>query len=264
MTALILRALFGGLLIAAIAGPLGCFLVWRRMAFYGAAIAHASIFGLAIALALGLPSIIGLMAGAVGFALMISWLKDRSELPVDSLLGILSHVMLAAGISIFLMSSVANIDLMAFLFGDILSLRTIDLLLILATCTVLGLLLTRHWNAFLIASIHPDLAHTEGVNLKHTERLFLMMLALFVAVAVPIIGLLLVVSILIIPPAAARFIAGTPYSMALIAAGLGCLSVVLGLAGAWFIDIPAGPAIVIGSFLLFILAGLANALQSRP
>ncbi|WP_204112418.1 metal ABC transporter permease [Shimia biformata] len=251
----LIRAALAGLGVALAAAPLGCFVVWRRMAYFGDATAHAAILGVALSLAFQTSVFAGVLAVALTMALTVSTLSGRGH-AVDTLLGVMAHSALALGLVAVSFIDGVRIDLMAYLFGDILSVSRTDLLVIWGGSTlVLGLLGWR-WSALLTATLNPDLAWSAGINPTREQRILTIALALVVAVAIKVVGVLLIAAMLIVPAAAARNLSTTPERMALMAAVIGGFSALGGLAIAWRFDTPAGPSIVSLAALVFTLTAL--------
>ncbi len=249
-----LRAVLGGLGVAGVAGPLGCFVIWRRMVYFGAALAHSALLGVALGLALGLPADLGIAALCLLMALGFLAL-DRGQLVAsDTLLGILAHASLALGLLALALMEELRVDLMGYLFGDILALNLTDLVVIYALmATVLGVLL-RYWRPLLSATVDEDLARVEGLATGRLKLMFTLLMAVVIAIGMKVVGILMVVSLLIIPAATARRLAASPERMALVAAFSGALSVLLGLSGSYFWDLPSGAAIVAAAAILFLLS----------
>ncbi|MFU8883195.1 MAG: metal ABC transporter permease [Rhodobacterales bacterium] len=256
----LIRAALAGLGVALAAAPMGCFVVWRRMAYFGDATAHASILGVAIALALSVSVFLGAMAMALLMALAVTGLSGRGY-AVDTLLGVLAHSALAFGLVAVSFLSGVRIDLMAYLFGDILAVGKTDLAVIWAGAAVVLALLAWRWSALLTATINPDLAHASGIDPKREQLVLTLALAVVVAVAIKVVGVLLIAALLIIPAAAARPFARTPEGMAVIAIGVAALSVVAGLQASLMFDTPTGPSIVCVAALLFAASALGTSLR---
>ena len=239
----LLYALAAGIGVAIAAGPLGCFVVWRRMAYFGDATAHAAILGVAIALLSDLPIFLGVLIAALAMAVLVARRRE-SGLAMDTLLGVAAHSALAVGLVAVSLVPGRPLDLEAYLFGDILSLAPSDLLVIwVGAAAILGLLVWR-WNAMLMATLNHDLASAEGFSPDKERLVLALTLAVLVAVAIKVVGALLITAMLIIPAATARSLGHTPERMAVIAAGLGILAVIGGLALSMTADTPAGPSIV--------------------
>lgn len=247
------RALLGGVGIALLAGPLGCFVVWRRMAYFGETLAHSSFLGVGLGLLLHLEPMIGVVAVGSVIAILLAHRNPSEGLAEDTLLGLLSHASLALGLVVLASMENLRVDLFSYLFGDILALRSEELLWILLA-DIFGLaVLTKIWQDLLALTVHEELAAVEGRRILLHRLAFMLVLALFVALAMKLVGILLAVSMLIIPAAAARRLARTPVQMAIGAAGLGALATALGLACSLHFDTPAGPSIVVAAAGLFLL-----------
>ena len=239
----LLYALAAGIGVAIAAGPLGCFVVWRRMAYFGDATAHAAILGVAIALLSDMPIFLGVLIAALAMAILVARRRE-SGLAMDTLLGVAAHSALAVGLVAVSLVPGRPLDLEAYLFGDILSLVPSDLLVIwVGAAAILGLLVWR-WNAMLMATLNHDLASAEGFSPDKERLVLALTLAVLVAVAIKVVGALLITAMLIIPAATARSLGHTPERMAVVAAGLGILAVIGGLALSMTADTPAGPSIV--------------------
>ncbi len=249
------RAAFAGLGVALAAGPLGCFVVWRRMAYFGDATAHAAILGVALALALQIPVFAGALILALVMGVAVVGLAGRGH-AADTLLGVLAHSALALGLVAVAFLPGVRIDLMAYLFGDILAVGRFDLAVIWGGAALVLALLAWRWQALLTATLDRDLAAAAGIDARREELVLTVALALVVAVAIKVVGVLLIAALLIIPAAAARPFATTPERMAALAAALGGVSALGGLALAFHFDTPTGPTIVTLAAALF---GAANA-----
>lgn len=257
-----LRAALAGIGVALAAGPLGCFVVWRRMAYFGDATAHAAILGVALALALSISTFLGVLIVALLMALTVTGLTGRGY-GADTLLGVLAHAGLALGLVAASLIGGAQIDLMAFLIGDILAVDMGDLAIIWGGgVLVLGLLVWR-WRALLTATLNADLAFASGLRSRREELALTLALAIVVAVAIKVVGALLITALLIIPAATARPLSRTPEMMAGLAAGLGALGALAGIAGSYTWDTPTGPSIVVAAVALFAAVNIAAALRSR-
>ncbi len=246
----LMRAVLAGIGVAVAAAPLGCFIVWRRMAYFGDATAHAAILGVALALASGLPIFAGVILMALAMALFVGWRDARHS--ADTALGVAAHSALAFGLVAVSFLDGIQIDLEAFLFGDILAVSRGDLAIIWIGAALVTALLAWRWNALLAATLNEDLATASGIDARREQLVLTLALAIVVAVAIKVVGALLISALLIIPPAAARALSGTPERMAIIAAIVGTLSALAGLAAAWVFDTPAGPSIVCAAAIFFV------------
>lgn len=249
-----IRALVAGIGLALVAGPLGCFIVWRRMAYFGDTMAHSALLGVALALLLDLNLSVGVFVVATLVAVALILLQRRNALSTDALLGILSHSTLAIGLVMVAFMTWVRIDLMGFLFGDILAVTGADIALIWAGgAAVLGVLILV-WRPLLAATVSAELAEAEGMRPELSRLVFMLLLAVVIAIAMKLVGVLLITSLLIIPAATARRLATTPEQMAVLASAIGALAVVGGLYGSLGYDTPSGPSIVVAALGLFLVS----------
>lgn len=247
------RAALAGIGTGLAAAPLGCFVVWRRMAYFGDATAHAAILGVALSLAFSLPVFAGALVVALVMAASVSVIAGRGY-GMDTLLGVMAHSALAFGLVGVSFLEGVRIDLMAYLFGDILSVSRTDLAVIwVGAALVLGLVGWR-WSALLTATLNPDLARAAGIDPKREQLVLTLALAVVVAVAIKVVGVLLITALLIIPAATVRPFATTPERMGLLAALVAMASAWVGLRASYALDTPTGPTIVCVAALLFVLS----------
>lgn len=245
-------AFLAGVGVAFAAGPLGCIVVWRRMAYFGDTLAHAALLGVTLGVLLNVNIFVGVLGVSLTLALALTASQGSLRITSDAMLGTLSHTALSLGIILSLFLENARLDLFAFLFGDILAVTSADILWIWGGGASALVLLAVLWRPMLALTLHVDLARVEGVPVERTRFLFILLLALVVAASLKIVGVLLITSLLIIPATAARRLARTPEGMAAIAAGIGALSVSLGLLGSALWDLPSGPSIVVAAALFFL------------
>lgn len=256
----LIRAGLAGLGVALATGPLGSFVVWRRMAYFGDATAHAAILGVALALALDLPVGLGTLVVALAMAVTVATLAARGW-AMDTTLGVLAHSALAFGLVAASFITAARTDLSAWLFGDILAVSRGDLAFIwIGALLVLALLVWR-WSALLTSTLNEDLAAASGLNPDRERLVLTLALALTVAVALKVVGALLIAAMLIIPAAAARGLARSPETMAALAALIGMIAVGGGLRLSLSYDTPAGPSIVVVAALAFVLSASLGRLR---
>jgi zinc transport system permease protein len=254
MSDFLLRAFLAGSCVALAAGPVGSFVIWRRMAYYGGAVSHSALLGVALGLLLHLDVTVAVTGFCLISALVLVGLRHKSTLPQDSLIGILAEVTLAGGLVAIGFVGGLRTDLLGYLFGDVLAVGPNDLLMIaLVAAAALGVL-ALIWQPLLSFTVQPELARVEGVHVRLVEIAFMMVVAGVVAAGMRIVGILLIVALLIIPPAAARRLSRTPEMMAALAALIGILSVGGGLMLSARYDMEAGPAIVLLAGALFILS----------
>ena len=258
----LLRALLGGFGVALAAGPLGAFVVWRRMAYFGDALAHSGLLGVLLGAMLHVNPQLGVVLTCLLVALGLVLLQRQRGLATDTLLGILAHATLSLGLVALALLETVRVDLVGYLFGDILAITTADLYWIwggglLALGALAGL-----WRPLLAMTVHEDLARVEGVAVFPIRLAFMLLIALVVAVAMKVVGILLITSLLIIPAAAARRFAHSPEGMAALASLIGGAAVGLGLWTSLRWDTPAGPSVVVAATALFVLS-LATPGRSR-
>ena len=256
-----IRAALAGLGVAIAAAPLGCFVVWRRMAYFGDATAHAAILGVAISLTLSMSVFAGVLLVSLLMALTISTLSGRGY-AMDTLLGVLAHSALAFGLVAVSFLSGIRIDLMAYLFGDILAVTPEDIAIIWGGALLVLILIGARWSALLTATLNSDLAYASEIDPKREQLVLTISLAIVVAVAIKVVGVLLIAAMLIIPAATARPFSRTPETMAVIAALIGGISALGGLKAAFHFDTPTGPTIVCLAAILFALSTLVSALRA--
>ena len=248
-----LYALIGGIGLAIVSAPLGVFMVWQRQSYFGATLAHSALLGISIGLFLEMDLTISVIVISMLVAAMIFWLSHFKQLSSDTLLGILAHSSLAFGLILISLQDNIQVDLMAYLFGDILSINEVDLGLIFLTSLLILLFYAQHWQSLLNVTLNPELAQVEGVNVKRVQLLFVLLLAFMIALSMKIVGVLLVTSLLIIPAAAARRLSSSPEQMLIYSVLIGCLSIISGLLLSYQIDLPTGPAIVVTATILFLI-----------
>ncbi|WP_300034866.1 metal ABC transporter permease [uncultured Roseobacter sp.] len=237
------RAALAGLGVALAAAPLGCFVVWRRMAYFGDATSHAAILGVALALALDVPVFGGVLVIALAMALALTVLTGRG-VGSDALLGVFAHAALALGLVAVSFVPTVRVDLMGYLVGDILAVSSGDLVVIWTGAVLASALIAWRWSALLSATLSPDLAQAAGLNPRREHLVLTLALAVTVAVAIKVVGALLIAALLIIPAAAARPLARTPEAMAVAAMAIGAGSALGGLMLSFALDTPTGPTIV--------------------
>ncbi len=257
------RALLAAMGVAVMSGPLGCFILWQRMAYFGETLAHSALLGLAFSFMGSLPLLLSVFSLAVGISLVMVWLESRKNWSSDAILGILSHASLALGLVILSFMPMVSFDMLGLLFGDILAVTNEDLVIVFCgLMLILGFMLWL-WRPLLAASVSWEIAEAEGQRPQRSRLLFMVLLALVIAIAMKIIGILLITALLIIPAATARRFATSPESMAVWASVIGVAASVGGLYGSLQFDTPSGPSIVVAA-LVFFCVSLVPWRQRRP
>ena len=250
----LLYALCAGLLLALVAGPLGAFVVWRRMAYFGDTLAHSALFGVALGWLFDINLALAVIVGCLLLAFVLVALQRRQPLASDTILGILAHSTLSLGLVTLSFMESVRVDLMGYLFGDLLAVSAIDLVWIGAGSIVVLVCMIALWRPLLAITVHEELAQVEGLPVAKLRLVLMVLMALVIAVAMKIVGVLLITSLLIIPAAAAQRHARSPEQMALGATLIGMLAVWAGLAMSWHYDTPAGPSIVVCAAALFLIS----------
>jgi len=258
------RALLAGVGLALVAGPLGCFVVWRRMAYFGDTMAHSALLGVALSLVMEINLMAGVFLVATLASLALLFLERRGSLSTDALLGILSHSTLALGLVMVAFMTWVRVDLMGFLFGDILAVSKLDIAFIYGGGAIVLALLVLLWRPLLAATVNTDIARAEGLNPEHSRVIFMLLMAAVIAIAMKIVGILLITSLLIIPAATARRFSSGPEMMAVLASAIGALAVLGGLFGSLEFDTPSGPSIVVAALVLFLLSLIPSPLAKTP
>lgn len=256
----LIRAALAGIGVALAAGPLGSFVIWRRMAYFGDATSHAAILGVALALATDLPIGLGTLFVALAMAATVSTLAARGW-AMDTTLGVLAHSALAFGLVAVSFIPDVRVDLSAYLFGDILAVSHADLAFIWGGAGLVAVLLIWRWSALLTATLNEDLAHACGLSPDRERLILTLALALVVAVALKVVGALLIAAMLIIPAAAARGLARSPETMAILATLIGAAATLGGLQLSLAYDTPAGPSIVATAAAAFTISALVGKLR---
>ncbi len=246
------RALAAGTGVALVAGPLGCLVVWRRMAYFGDTLAHSALLGVAIALALETNTALSVFGVCVAVALALRLLQIRTSLPSDAILGLLSHAVLAVGLVAIAFMAWVQVDLTALLFGDILSVSRRQIAIIYGGGALVLGVLAWIWQPLFAATVNRELAAAEGQAPDRTEIVFMVLLAMVIAMAMKIVGILLITALLIMPAATARRLSAGPEQMAVLAAGIGTIAALAGLAGSLRWDTPSGPSIIVAALILFV------------
>lgn len=255
----LLRALAATFGLAIIAAPLGCAVVWQRMAYFGETIAQASLIGVALALALNADTTISIAAVALALAGLVMAATRQKTVPTDSILGLLHHGALALGVIATALLKGPSVDLMGYLFGDVYAISTAGLFWVYGGGALVLAGLAALWTPVIRISLHEDLAAAEGVRCETVRMAFMCLLAITIAMAIQIAGILLSIAFLVVPAVAARPFAATPERMALLSAAVSIAAVLIGTGMSVSYDIPGGPAIVL---IMVLIAGASLTVSS--
>ncbi|MEZ8026610.1 zinc ABC transporter permease subunit ZnuB [Enterovibrio norvegicus] len=243
-----------GILIAAAVGPLGSFVVWRKMAYFGDTLAHASLLGLSLGFIFQVNLNVALVASCLLIAMLLVGLQRKSSVSTDTLLGIIAHTSLSLGLVSISLVDDLRVDLMGYLFGDLLSVSSTDLGWITLGCGLVTLTLIKMWRPLLAITVNEELARVDGYNVDRLRLVLMLMVGLVIAIAMKFVGALIITSLMIIPAATARRFSTSPEKMAILASVIGVLSVLGGISLSWFEDTPAGPSVVVFAGLLFFIS----------
>ena len=253
----LLYALLAGITVAAVSGPLGAFVVWRRMAYFGDTLAHSALLGIAIGIAFDINLNLAVVLCCVLLAIALVAMQRQHWIATDTLLGIMAHSSLSLGLVAISLLDNVRVDLQAYLFGDLLAITPNDLLWIALGGAMVIAMVVMMWKPLLAITINEELAQVEGIAVARYRLALMLLIAMVIAGAMKLVGVLLITSLMIMPAAAARRLARTPEQMALFAGGLGSLAVLGGIALSWFMDTPAGPSVVVAALVIFLLIFLA-------
>ncbi|OEE51535.1 hypothetical protein A1OS_05640 [Enterovibrio norvegicus] len=250
-----------GILIAAAVGPLGSFVVWRKMAYFGDTLAHASLLGLSLGFIFQVNLNVALVASCLLIAMLLVGLQRKSSVSTDTLLGIIAHTSLSLGLVSISLVDDLRVDLMGYLFGDLLSVSSTDLGWITLGCGLVTLTLIKMWRPLLAITVNEELARVDGYNVDRLRLVLMLMVGLVIAIAMKFVGALIITSLMIIPAATARRFSTSPEKMAILASVIGVLSVLGGISLSWFEDTPAGPSVVVFAGLLFFISQFRRQLE---
>ena len=248
-----IRALIAGIGIALVTGPLGCFIIWRRLSFFGDTLSHSALLGVTIAFFFELNIAFSVFLISSAIALILLKLQKTTKLPGDALLGLLAHSSLAVGLVVIGFLTTIRFDIMGLLFGDILAVNEIDLLIIWIGGALILLILKYIWKPLFASTVNHELAEAEGMNPDKVNAIFTILLAAIIAISIKIVGLLLITGMLIMPAAMARNVSNNPNQMVKLSIIGGLLSVIIGLFSSLEINTPSGPSIITAALVLFCL-----------
>lgn len=251
---ILLPAWIAGTLLTLITAPLGAFVVWRKMAYFGDTLSHSALLGVAFGIFLNIDPYIAVILMTIVIALALIWLEKHANQSLDTLLGIISHTTLSLGVITIALLNNVRVDLMSYLFGDLLAISYLDMGLIAIGVIFVGSILLFFWRDFLMVTINPELAQIEGLKVEKIRLILMLLTALTIALSMKFVGALIITSLLIIPSATARRFAQTPETMVLYAILFSLLAVSGGLLFSALKDSPAGPSVVVCAGILFLLS----------
>ena len=249
-----IRALIDGIGIALVAGPLGCFVIWRRLSFFGDTLSHSALLGVTLALSFDINIALSVFFVSSAVALILLKLQKTTNLPGDALLGLLAHSSLAVGLVVISFLSFIRFDIMGLLFGDILAVAPNDIFIIWIGGVLILLVLKIIWKPLFASTVNYELAEAEGMNPARVNAIFTILMAAIIAISIKMVGLLLITGMLIIPAAMARNLSNNPVQMVVYSVIGGLLSVIVGLFASLELNSPSGPSIITAALVLFILS----------
>lgn len=254
MLDILLPAWLAGLLLSFITAPLGAFVVWRKMAYFGDTLSHSALLGVALGIFLQIDPYIAVIAMTIILALALVWIEHKTNYSVDTVLGIIAHCSLSLGVITISLLDNVRVDLMSYLFGDLLAIDFNDVIFIAVGVVFIAAILGCYWEKLLSITISPELAQIEGLKVARLRLLLMILTALTIALSMKFVGALIITSLLIIPSATARRFAKTPEAMVIYAIGFSIIAITGGLLLSSIKDTPAGPSVVVCAGGLFLMS----------
>lgn len=259
----LLYALLGGIGLSLIAGPLGCFVIWRKMAFFGDAISHSALLGVGFGIYMKIDPFLTILSVSFAIALFLLWADKFKMLATDTYLGIASHTCLSSGLILLSLLPSQKLNLMTFLLGDILSLTMQDLIFIYAGAAITYLILYFSWTKLIAMSLSEDIALSENIPVKKYKFFLLLALVLIIAFAVKIVGVLLITALFIIPAATAHSFSSTPERMAIGASIVAIFANISGIGASYYFNTPTGPSIVFAAAVVFFALSIGKSFYAH-
>jgi len=249
----LVRSVIAGLIMVAIAAPMGCLMVWQRLAFLSDTLGHAAVMGVGLGLLLEVTPVFGVLAVALLIVFSLNRVNTFNSALSETTLAIISHTGLAGGIILVGLLPAQAVNLEAILFGDLLATTSADLIRLLITTVVLLLLLLHHWRSFVAVSVSREIAQAEGIEVRKVQLLMYIMIALLVAVMMKVMGVLLIAAMLVIPTTSARLFSRSPEQMVAVSALYGLGALAGGITSSFHFDWQTGPAIVVSATMLLLI-----------
>jgi zinc transport system permease protein len=249
----LVRSVIAGLIMVVIAAPMGCLMVWQRLAFLSDTLGHAAVMGVGLGLLLEVTPVFGVLAVALLIVFSLNRVNSFNSALSETTLAIISHTGLAGGIILVGLLPAQSVNLEAILFGDLLATTSADLIRLLITTVVLLLLLLHHWRSFVAVSVSREIAQAEGIEVRKVQFLMYIMIALLVAVMMKVMGVLLIAAMLVIPTTSARLFSRSPEQMVAVSAFYGLGALVGGISSSFQFDWQTGPAIVVSATMLLLI-----------
>jgi zinc transport system permease protein len=263
MDDLMVRAIVAASLVGALAGMLGSFVLWKRMAYMGDAMGHASLLGVVLGLMLGILPVSMVLAVAIAVGMLLSLLHKDKRLPFDALLGVVSTGGLAAGLLLYSTLPTRQVDLYGYLFGDVLAVSQTQIYLLMAALVVQSAFIISQWRSLVRMIMHGEIAHVEDVPVAMLQTALTVMIAVTVALALQVVGMLLITAMLVVPPLAARMLSTSPAQMVFCSIGIALAASAGGVWLSYAQNLSTGPSIVAAAVMLFIASLIFGRLFKR-
>jgi zinc transport system permease protein len=247
------RAILVGLILGVLLAVIGVLVVLRRMSFFADAIGHSALTGIAIGLLLNINPFMAAIVFSILLAGLIAYVRQKSELHFDTLLGVFFPAAVALGVILIQLTPGFQTDLISFLFGDILTVSPLDVGLSGGLAIIVLTLLLYTGKALLTIAFDASLAKSQGIAVAAYELLFLLMLASVIALSIKLVGVILVTAMLVIPAASAHNMARSLGTMFGLSVAFSVLAVLFGMIASAILSVPSGPTIVLASAMLFTL-----------
>jgi zinc transport system permease protein len=245
------RALLAGLFVAFACAILGLFLVLRRDAMIGHGLSHVTFGGVALGLFLNILPLATALVVAVLASLAIMKLREKAGLHGDTAIGILSSVGMALGIALATLAGRFNVDLLSYLFGDILAISPVEVWLSVALAAASVMLIFVNYHRLMYATFDREAAKASGVQIGRLDLLLTVLTSVTVVLGMKVVGILMVTALLVIPAAAGLQIAKNFRQALVVSALAAVVSVGLGLVSSYYLNLPAASTIVMIAFVIF-------------
>ncbi len=257
------RALVAGTLVGGMCGALGVFILLRHLAYIGHGLSYGMLAGVATATMAGLNPYIGALAATAAGGLLIDQVRRLRGLGGDAAIGIVSTTLFAIGVAIISADRSRDFNLEGLLFGNVLGVQAIDIAFVGAMALIATLVLVATWRALVFATFDPEVAAVQGVRVRVIDLAFSLLIGAVVVVSLRVVGVLLITAVLVLPAAVARLTSDSLGRMVLRATVVGVVSNIVGLYVSYYTDMASGPAIVLASAVMFVVAVAASAVSRR-
>jgi len=257
------RAVVAGILVGFTASYYGAFVVQRRMSFMGSGLAHTAFGGIALGLLLESEPLWISVPFTVLVAIMITWIKQKAKISVDTSIGILFSVSVALGIIFISLKEGYSVDAFTYLFGSILSVNPSDLWFSSAVAFITILTFFRLWHKWAYSTFDVELAAADKHHVQSDNYLLSILIAVSIVISIKLVGIILIAAFLVVPPAAAKLISRTFFRMTTLSVIIGIFSAISGLYLSLVFDIPSGATIILIQAAIFILALFLSVIQKE-